>query len=336
MRANEPITNNECSSAVFLLYCSIVLLLYCSSLPALQAANDRVCIIITGLGGVPEYEENFLRWSSEMETVFRNELNSAVYNLDGREQKKPDILQVFDQVSLSLPLDELWLFLIGHANHDGRHYKFNIAGPDLTDEEIKTFLEALGRTRTYIIAATSASGILASRLGQKNRVVVTATRNQFERQPPLFMSFFVEAVTSAEADTDKNGKISLLEAFLFSNQKVDAWFKERGRIQTEHSLLDDNGQARLGESQGTLGSDPGAHGTFLASRAFLSAPPEQAYRSLEAKQLASERVEIERNIEDLKFRKTQIPEDKYYRTLEELLVKLAQINEKIEQLEAGR
>jgi hypothetical protein len=46
-------------------------------------------------------------------------------------------------------------------------------------------------------------------------------------------------------------------------------------------------------------------------------------------------VEIEREIEDLKFRKNQLPEDEYYRVLEELLVKLAILNESIEQLEDG-
>ena len=59
------------------------------------------------------------------------------------------------------------------------------------------------------------------------------------------------------------------------------------------------------------------------------------YRSAEATQLASLQVEIEREIEDLKFRKNQLPEDEFYRVLEELLVKLAILNESIEQLEDG-
>ena len=299
-----------------------------------NAQGEKVCIVITGLGGMPEYEENFLSWARQTEALFRDELESVVYRIDGRQQKKGDILQLFDQVSSSPPSGEVWLFLIGHASHDNGRYKFNISGPDLTDEEIKAFLDALGGVRTYLIAATSASGILASQLSQENRVIVTATKNELERQPPLFMSFFMEAVTSEEADTDKDDKVSLLEAFLFSHQKVAAWFEEKGRIQTEHSMLEDHGQVRL-EKQNILERDPSSQGTLLASMAYLSPSVERMYRSAEATQLASLQVEIEREIEDLKFRKNQLPEDEFYRVLEELLVKLAILNESIEQLEDG-
>jgi len=44
-------------------------------------------------------------------------------------------------------------------------------------------------------------------------------------------------------------------------------------------------------------------------------------------------VELEREIEDLKFRKNQMPENEDYRALEELLVKLAVLNESIAEME---
>ena len=300
--------------------------------PQEPTQGETICIIITGLGGMPEYEENFLRWGLATEAHFQDKLESVVYRLDGRDKKKSDILRLFEQISSSPPPKELWLFLIGHASHDSRHYKFNISGPDLTDDEIETFFEGLGETRTNLIAATSASGTLASQLGQENRVIVTATKSATERQPPLFMSFFLEAVTSEEADTDKNARVSLLEAFLFSNQKVAAWFEEKGRIQTEHSTLQDNGQVLL-EKKNILETHPGTQGTLLASMVYLSRAADQPYRTREARELASQRVELEREIEDLKFRKNQMPENEYYRALEELLVKLAVLNESIDEME---
>ncbi len=300
--------------------------------PCAIAQGETICIIITGLGGMPEYEENFLSWGLATEAHFQDELESVVYRLDGRDKKKSDILRLFEQISSSPPPKELWLFLIGHASHDNRNYKFNISGPDLTDQEIKTFFDGLGETRTYLVAATSASGTLASQLGQENRVIVTATKSATERQPPLFMSFFLEAVTSEEADTDKNARVSLLEAFLFSHQKVTAWFEEKGRIQTEHSTLQDNGQVLL-EKKNILETHPGNQGTLLASTAYLSRAVDQPHRTREARELASQGVELEREIEDLKFRKNQMPEDEYYRALEELLVKLAVLNESIAEIE---
>ena len=193
-----------------------------------------------------------------------------------------------------------------------------------------------GKSRSLVQPATSGSGILASELTQANRVIVTATKSQNEKQPPLFMSFFLEAVVSAAADTDKSGRISLLEAYLFSHQKVADWFEEKGRIQTEHALLEDNGRIRLGDKEDPLQENPAIRATLLASMAYLSPPLERIYASRRDEELAGERVRIEREIEDLKFRKTQLPEAAYYRQLEELLVKLATLNEGIEEAEEER
>jgi len=318
-----------------LILSSFLLLLFFSPLATAQDSETRVYLIITGLGGLPEYEETFLGWGSETQAVFRDRPGSKIYYLDGRTQKKPDILNTLNSISSSASLDEIWMFLIGHASYDNGQYKFNISGPDLTDDEIENFLNSLGDTRVFLIAATSASGVLASKLTRANRVIVTATKGQTEKQPPLFMSFFLEAVVSGAADTDRSGRVSLLEAYLFSQQKVADWFEEKGRIRTEHALLEDNGRVRLGDKQDPLQENPGIGATLLASMAYLSPPLEQIYTSQRAAELAARRVRIEREIEDLKFRKTQLPEAEYYRQLEEFLIELATLNEGLEETEEG-
>ena len=306
-------------------------LMMCSTL-AFPEQSGKVCIVITGLGGMPEYEDNFSIWADEMEQLFGQKLGHSVYRLDGHNKKREDILQVFSQVASANHSDELWLFLIGHANHDGRNYRFNIAGPDLTDADMKSFLDRLAHAKTYLIAATSVSGTLAGQLSGANRVIVTATKSQSERQPPRFMSFFVEAVASAQADVNKDGRLSLLETFRFARKRVAKWYEEKGRIQTEHSILDDNGKVRLIDSQGTTEKDAAGHGTLMASRAYLSAPVELAYDSPAASRLGTEKLSLERAIDDLKFRKDEIPVDEYYQALEKLLLDLATINERIAQL----
>jgi len=69
--------------------------------PQGPAQSEIICIIITGLGGMPEYEENFLSWGLATEAHFQDELESVVYRLDGRDKKKSDILQLFEQISSS-------------------------------------------------------------------------------------------------------------------------------------------------------------------------------------------------------------------------------------------
>ncbi len=315
-------------NGVFILWFVLAL-----SMPS-AVADEPVCIIIHGLGGMPEYEENFVQWSERVAKLFEQDLQGTVHRIDGRSQRRDEILQLFNETASSASKESpVWLFLVGHANHDGELFKMHIRGPDLTDQDIQDFFNALGDRKTFLVAATSASGALVDKLGAANRVVVTATKNAYERQPPLFLSFFLEAATSAQADSDKNGKVSLLEAFLFSRSKVAEFFESKGRLQTEHPMLFDAARVRLtaSDEEDTEGLSTGTG--MLAAAAYVSAPPEQAYRSLESQQLAEERTRVEREIEDLKFRKNEIAADKYYQQLEELLVKLASISEKIAQLE---
>ncbi|HLV01475.1 MAG TPA: hypothetical protein VKZ59_09420 [Acidobacteriota bacterium] len=278
---------------------------------------DTACVIVTGLGGVPEFEENFQKWGKETDRICREQMNAVSRLVDGSEVRKEAILQAMTEVSSSLNANgEMWLFLIGHGSHDSRGYKFNIAGPDLTDAEIQDLLSDHPGSRSVLIGATSASGALTS-LAQPGRVIVTATRSERERQPPLFMSFFIEAAESEEADANRDGRVSIQEAFQYSEQQVKRWYEERGRIQTEHAVLSE------------------AEGASFAASAYLARPAPRQYESAEAQSLARQRIDVEREIEDLKLRKTQLPEDEYFRQLETLLVRLATLNEKIESLEGG-
>ena len=274
------------------------------------------CLVVTGLGGVAEYEENFRSWGEATESICRDGITEQAVLLDGSEVGRDQVLRGLDALK-STPQDgQVWLFLIGHASHDGRQYKFNIKGPDLTGDDLKQALDELGTRRTFVIAATSSSGVLAEELSGENRVIVTATQSARERHAPLFMSFFVEAAHSAVADRNKDGRVSINEAFTFSEAAVKEWYEGKGRLQTEHPVLRD-----------------GADGAGLASMAYLSSPPEQAYRTLEAQELAPQRIRLEREIEDLKLRKTEMETADYYKELERLLLELADLNDRIRKLE---
>ena len=50
-------------------------------------------------------------------------------------------------------------------------------------------------------------------LSGPNRVVITATNSFAQRFHTVFPDAFIKAMTAPEADADKNGRISLLEAF---------------------------------------------------------------------------------------------------------------------------
>jgi hypothetical protein len=291
-----------------------VLTFSATSLPTLAWEDtSAACLVLTGLGGVPEYDENFQKWGSSIERICNQQVNASASLIDGRSVRRDEILKQFEAVSADSNQSDLWIFLIGHGTFDGRDYKFNIAGPDLTGNDLTLFLESNEDRRVFVVLSTSSSGALLSKLKSPERVVVSATSSGREKRPPLFMSFFVEGSESAEADRNKDGKVSLYEVFGFSETNVKQWYEEKGRLQTEHPVLEDP--------------------SGLANFAYLSTPPEQAYRSLEARQLAPEKTRLERETEDLKLRKSQLSASEYYQELERLLVELAELNEKIHELE---
>ncbi len=313
------------------------LLLLCVVEPVGGAQLERVSLIIRGLAGMPEYEESFSDWTSKLGTMLSAQPDNRVTILDGSRQRREEILGAVSEIlSLLSPQGELWIFLVGHGSYDGRDYKFNITGPDITGDDLAKILDRGGEGRTFLIAGTSASGILIPKLSGENRVIVTATKNQFERQPPLFLSFLAEAGDSAEADRDKNGKVSLLEAFLFSRRRVEDWFQENGRLQTEHALLDDSSRIRLGGEEKDLTNQVRTGTGLLASIAYLSGPQEEVLAAPDARVLTQRRSQLAREIDELKLHKQELTEEDYYQRLQVLLVELADVGERIDALKEGQ
>src|SRR6185295_13806239 len=95
------------------------------------------------------------------------------------------------------------------------------------------------------------------------------------------------------ADADKNGRVSVWEAFSYASAAVRQWFQQLGQLPTERPLLDDNGDGVGQESQ-----NPGSDGTL--ARAVFLAPESPGGGTGELRQ---RRAELERQLENLKLRK---------------------------------
>jgi hypothetical protein len=97
-------------------------------------------------------------------------------------------------------------------------------------------------------------------------------------------------------------------------------------MQTEHPVLEDNGDK---EAQMHPSSENG-EGLF-ARTLFLDSglAPTQIAQTPEMKELAREAENIQRQVEELKYRKSGMPEAEYLKKLEELLIRLSQINTKL-------
>ena len=218
--------------------------------------------------------------------------------------------------------------MIGHGTFDGREAKFNLRGPDMSDAELAQWL-APSKRPIVVINCTSGSGPFINRLSGQDRIVVTATKSGYELNFARFGQYIAESIGDERADLDKDGQVSLLEAFLMASSRVNEYYRNHSQLATEHALLDDNGDG-LGTPadwfRGTRATSARKDGAGLdGHRAHqIHLIKSDRERQMPA-DLRRRRDQIELSIAALRDQKDKLGEDVYYRRLEDLMVELAQL-----------
>ncbi len=91
------------------------------------------------------------------------------------------------------------------------------------------------------VNAGSGSFEFLETLAGRGRIVLTAADSAAQQYETVFPQFFIEAFAAEEADLDRDGKVSIWEAFQTASAGVKGWFEDQGRLATERPILDDNG-----------------------------------------------------------------------------------------------
>jgi hypothetical protein len=288
------------------------------------ALADSSALILSGVPGDAEHTEKFNKWSEATRKLLVEKFGFSedrVVTLSDRKTTKADIQKAFDQIKTQLkPLDNFFLFFIGHGSYD-TDYKFNIMGPDFTGTEYNQMLATLKVGRIVIVNGTSASGGSFEAMAGKNRVIVAATKSGREGNETLFYEHFLDALQNAAADEDKDQKISIWEAFKYATDALDRFYKEQGRLATEHPQISDNGA----EPVDLKAKEPPVIArvtTFNVDRAVTVSDPK-----LQA--LLNEKKELEQKIEALRIAKPTMSQDEFDKQMEDLAVKLAVKNQEI-------
>jgi hypothetical protein len=297
------------------------------------AAADRFALIVSGASGSPEHAAAHARRSEVIVRALMGPLGLPAKNVivlkDGARDAADAATreQVTQAIGALLPrmkaADVFLVVLLGHGTDDGVDAKFNLVGPDLDADEWRTLLQPVP-ARLVFVNTTSASAAFLSRLTSPRRIVITATDTPAQQYDTVFAEYFGAAFTALEADLDKDGRVSIGEAFSFASVRVKRYYAERGQLATERPVLDDTGDGR-GKEAGTAGPD-GA----LASRTFLDAGPDvAASRDPALSDLLARRDALETALEELKRKKEFMPADDYTRELERLLVEHARLSRRI-------
>ncbi len=287
-------------------------------------------IVIAGASG----EEDFGKVFAEAAQSWRNATEKADVNfvaIGTTNAAATNDLQLFHAALAKEPTNSLaglWIVLLGHGTFDGREAKFNLHGPDLSASSLSNTLRGFQRPISIINAASASSPFIKTLAGP-NRVIVTATRSGSEENYTRFNRFISQSIADPEADLDKDGQTSLLEAFLMASRRVTEFYKSEGRLATEHALLDDNGDG-LGTPADWF------RGIHAVKKAANNAPLDgmrahqwHLVRSKEDQKLSPEqrkkRDDLELEIGKLRQQKTSMAEDEYYKKLEALVTELSEI-----------
>jgi len=324
---------------------SILLILYLAALCGSPAAwltaqqEQRQLLLVVGAPGEEQYAAMFEEWSNRWLAAAENaDLDATVIPQPGNESSRLQLETQLQEFALVPKNNDdgkrtLWIVFIGHGTFDGQTAKFNLEGRDISAKELAELVSNIPG-RQVIINTASASGPFISQLSGPDRVIVPATQSGYEFNFARFGDFLSQAVQLAgddpqALDLDKDQRISLLEMVLFAASRTREFYESDLRLQSEHSLVDDNGDG-LGTPtdwfRGVRADVAAKSGKptdgLKANQLFLF--PAAEFAALAPEQLAR-RDQLEQQLERLRAQKSQLDETDYYQQLEAIMLQLGDL-----------
>jgi len=305
-----------------------------ASRPAVD--RNKYAVIISGASGEAGYAKQFAQWTLALRAALVGRFGFAEDRVQLLIEKPTDstaapakaeeVKRVFGSLRTELKSGNvLFVFLIGHGAFDGKEAKFNLVGPDLSAGDYHSLLSSLPTRSVVVFDMTSASGEFVKPLAATGRIIITATRSGQEQNATRFTEFLIAALGATDADSDQDGRISVLETFTYANRLTANFYTRAGRLATEHALLEDNGDG-VGHQKAEGGDGLLARATYIDSRS-----QEEAAANVAIARLRSERTRLEGEIAQLIARKKDLPEPEYETALEKLFIELAKTNRALKQ-----
>ena len=296
---------------------------------AIPARAGTYFVTVAGLGGEPDYEQEFTSLATDLDHLLKSSAPDAhVYTLMGNDATSAHLTDVLSKVAAEAkPDDDFILTLIGHGTYDGVEYKFNLIGPDITGVELANLCDRIPSKRQLIVDTSSSSGGSVAALEKRGRGVIVATKSGTEKNATVFARYWVAALHDPETDVDKNQSITALEAFQYATRKTAEFYDSQKRLATEHAQFEDTG---LHEAVREPAPDTG-EGQLLATFTLIRiGAAQKAYNDPAKRALLSQKEELERKIDTLKYQKAAMSQDDYKAQLTAALLELARVQQELD------
>ncbi len=278
------------------------LLPLCLLLPGVTATAETRALVVAGLGGEADYEQEFQRHATRLGEALSG-LTEDVGVLTGSTADQEAVREALAALAARSREDDTLIFaFIGHGSYDGERFKFNVPGPDFTAAALGEWLDPIPSRSQLLVVTGAASGAIQDVLAAPRRTLITGTRSGDQRNATVFGRYFTAALEDAAADVDKDGRLTAIEAFNYANDGVVRHYDRDGEMATENPVAS--------------GPEP----RMMLAR--LDAAP--GVNAADAHLLAR-RDELEQDIANLRAEKARFTQDEYFAELQKLLLEMAMI-----------
>lgn len=295
----------------------------------------RHVVLVQGASGEPQFAAQHRGWLDQMATSLRDSFKVAADHLvvlaerpvEGSGERRAtaeEVRAVLARVAQGATAsDVVFVMLIGHGTGEGAAAKFNLVGPDLTVAEWSDLLTPI-KARVVFVNTASVSFPFAAGLTGDRRIVITATSQPAQRYATIFAGAFAEALTAPAADLDKNGRISIWEAFTYASRLQKAHFEQKGLLVTERALIEDNG-----DGVGRDAASPTGEDGMLATMTYLDAVVEARPTDPALQMLLQRQELLTQQVDELRRKKATMPPAEYEAAWEKLMIDLATLGAEI-------
>jgi len=143
-------------------------------------------------------------------------------------------------LAAAAPQDRFLFYYIGQANAVAGKLRFNLPGPDVTNEDLAAWLAGVKAGAQLVVLDCPCAGGAAKLLSDPSRVILCASTEK-QAYATRFGVHFVPALTRTENDSNHDGRISVLEAFAAAARGIEQWYAQRQLLPTETPCLEDDG-----------------------------------------------------------------------------------------------
>ena len=138
------------------------------------------------------------------------------------------------------PTDRFIFYYVGQANIVADKLRLNLPGKDITHEQLAEWIKEIKASSMLTVLDCPGAGLSVKALTGPRRIVICGAKRE-QPYSTRFSEYFLPSLADDAADTNGDGKVSLLEAFTLTSKKLDDLYRGQNLLKTETPVLEDNG-----------------------------------------------------------------------------------------------